>query len=174
MFSIEGKMALVTGANTRLGQRISVAYASAGANVIGVARRSYQETADQIKAEGGNFTEIIADLSDVNVISHIMEESNVLADEIHRNPYYFSVFLKRTQVSISKIMYVRSAWNTPLHCLYRAIKRLTRLQWRWGLRMHGHLPRRFSGTFMKHQMHIGNELKNRTGGKISMVLPFVF
>lgn len=74
-FSLEGKTALVTGANTGLGQGICVAYAGAGANVIGVARRSCQETADQIKAIGGNFTEIIADLSDVNVISRIVEEA---------------------------------------------------------------------------------------------------
>lgn len=74
-FSLEEKTALVTGANTGLGQGICVAYAGAGANVIGVARRSCQETADQIKAIGGNFTEIIADLSDVNVISRIVEEA---------------------------------------------------------------------------------------------------
>lgn len=74
-FSLEGKTALVTGANTGLGQGICVAYADAGANVIGVARRSCQETADQIKEIGGNFTEIIADLSDINVISRIVEEA---------------------------------------------------------------------------------------------------
>ena len=76
MFSLEGKTALVTGANTGLGQGICVAYAQAGANVIGVARRSCQETADKIAAVSGNFTEVIADLSDVSVIPHIVEEAN--------------------------------------------------------------------------------------------------
>lgn len=75
MFSLAGKTALVTGANTGLGQGICAAYAAAGANVIGVARRSCQETADKIKAVDGNFTEIIADLSDINVIPHIVEEA---------------------------------------------------------------------------------------------------
>lgn len=75
MFSLEGKTALVTGANTGLGQGICAAYAGAGANVIGVARRSCQETADKITAIGGNFTELIADLSDINVIPHIVEEA---------------------------------------------------------------------------------------------------
>ncbi len=74
-FSLEGKTALVTGANTGLGQGICTAYAGAGANVIGVARRSCQETAGQINAVGGAFTEIIADLSDLNVIPHIVEEA---------------------------------------------------------------------------------------------------
>lgn len=67
-FSLEGKTALVTGANTGLGQRICIAYASAGANVIGVARRSCKETEDKIRELGGNFTELIADLSDFAVI----------------------------------------------------------------------------------------------------------
>lgn len=75
-FSLEGKTALVTGANTGLGQGICAAYAGAGANVIGVARRSCQETADKIRAIDGNFTEIIADLSDINVISRIVEEAD--------------------------------------------------------------------------------------------------
>ncbi len=75
MFSLEGKTALVTGANTGLGQGICTAYAGAGANVIGVARRSCQETAEKVNAAGGNFTEIIADLSDTNVITQIVEEA---------------------------------------------------------------------------------------------------
>lgn len=75
MFSLEGKTALVTGANTGLGQGICVAYAQAGANVIGVARRSCEETAEKIAAFGGNFKEIIADLSDTSVIPHIAEEA---------------------------------------------------------------------------------------------------
>lgn len=75
-FSLEGKTALVTGANTGLGQGICAAYAGAGANVIGVARRSCQETADKIRTIDGNFTEIIADLSDINVIPRIVEEAD--------------------------------------------------------------------------------------------------
>lgn len=75
MFSLEGKTAVVTGANTGLGQGICVAYAQAGANVIGVARRSCQETADKIAAFSGNFTEVIADLSDVSLIPRIVEEA---------------------------------------------------------------------------------------------------
>lgn len=75
MFSLEGKTALITGANTGLGQGICVAYAKAGANVIGVARRSCQDTAEKIAAFDGNFKEIIADLSDTSVIPQIVEEA---------------------------------------------------------------------------------------------------
>ena len=82
MFSLEGKTALVTGANTGLGQGICTAYAGAGANVIGVARRSCQETADKIAAIGGNFTEIIADLSDIDTIPHIVAEASKAYDRV--------------------------------------------------------------------------------------------
>jgi 2-deoxy-D-gluconate 3-dehydrogenase len=75
MFSLEGKTALVTGANTGLGQGICEAYAMAGANVIGVARRSCEETARAIAEIGGSFTEIIADLSDLAVIPTIVEKA---------------------------------------------------------------------------------------------------
>lgn len=73
IFSLEGKSALVTGANTGLGQGICVAYAAAGANVIGVARRSCRETEEKIKDVGGSFKEIIADLSDFTVIPRIVD-----------------------------------------------------------------------------------------------------
>lgn len=76
MFSLEGKNALVTGANTGLGQEICTAYAAVGASVIGVARRSCKETEAKIKALGGNFMEIIADLSDLAVIPRILNEAN--------------------------------------------------------------------------------------------------
>lgn len=75
MFSLKGKTALVTGANTGLGQGICLAYAQAGANVVGVARRSCQETAEKIAAVSGNFTEILADLSDLSVIPRIAAEA---------------------------------------------------------------------------------------------------
>ncbi len=75
MFSLVGKTALVTGANTGLGQGICVAFAQAGANVIGVARRSCAETAEKIAAFSGSFKEVIADLSDSGVIPHIVEEA---------------------------------------------------------------------------------------------------
>ena len=63
-FRLDGKVAVVTGANTGLGQ--------AGAKVVGVARRSCEDTKKLIEADGGEFTEVIADLSDMAAIETIV------------------------------------------------------------------------------------------------------
>ena len=71
-FRLDGKVAVVTGANTGLGQGMSVALAQAGAKVVGVARRSCEDTKKLIEADGGEFVEVIADLSDMSAIDVIM------------------------------------------------------------------------------------------------------
>ena len=73
-FSLQGKSAVVTGANTGLGQGISVALAAAGAHVFGVARRSCDETAAKVEAVGGKFTEVMADMSKLESIGTILSE----------------------------------------------------------------------------------------------------
>ena len=63
-FSLTGKQVIVTGANTGIGQGISVAIAKAGGEVIGVGRSSMSETAALVKAEGAAFTPVACDLGD--------------------------------------------------------------------------------------------------------------
>lgn len=82
LFSLENKTALVTGANTGLGQGICIALASAGTHVFGVARRSCDETLEKITAQGGKFTEVRADLSDLSAIPKIIEEVTAKAGRI--------------------------------------------------------------------------------------------
>jgi 2-deoxy-D-gluconate 3-dehydrogenase len=61
-FSLAGKVALVTGANTGLGQGIAIALAQAGADIVAVGRSSPADTGAQVAAVGRKFYAITADL----------------------------------------------------------------------------------------------------------------
>ncbi len=73
-FRLDGKVAVVTGANTGLGQGMCVALAQAGAKVAGVARRSCDETKALIEENNGEFLEVIADLGTTEHIDRIINE----------------------------------------------------------------------------------------------------
>ncbi len=82
LFRLDGKTALVTGANTGLGQGLCIAFAQAGADVIGVARRSMQQTREQVEQTGRSFYEIIVDLSQKDAVDHIMKACNTLCSRV--------------------------------------------------------------------------------------------
>lgn len=63
-FDLTGKTIAVTGANTGIGQGISLSLARAGARVIGIGRSDMGETARLMAAEGKHFVPVMADLSD--------------------------------------------------------------------------------------------------------------
>jgi 2-deoxy-D-gluconate 3-dehydrogenase len=63
MFSLDGRRALVTGANTGLGQAIAVGLAQAGAEVVCAARRDCDETLALVSAAGGQAQALQLDLS---------------------------------------------------------------------------------------------------------------
>ncbi len=62
-FSLDGKTVVVTGANTGIGQGISLAVAKAGGRVLGVGRSAMDETAELIAEVGGRFAAVHSDLS---------------------------------------------------------------------------------------------------------------
>lgn len=74
-FSLKDKVAVVTGANTGLGQAICIAYAEAGAKVVGVGRSDMTETAEKIRQVGGIFKEVKADLMSIEPVDKIIDET---------------------------------------------------------------------------------------------------
>lgn len=108
-FSLKGKTAVVTGANTGLGQGMCVALAQAGANVAGVARRSCEETAELIKAFGGSFQEIITDLSDTANAGKVLEGALEKFGEVHILVNNAGIILRNDAIDVTE-----SDWNKVL------------------------------------------------------------
>ncbi len=74
-FDLSGKVAIVTGANTGIGQGIAVALAQAGADIAAVGRTAPDETSKQVKAAGRRFHHISADLSSMAPTKAIVPET---------------------------------------------------------------------------------------------------
>lgn len=63
-FRIDGKRALVTGANTGIGQAVALSLSQAGAHVIAAGRSPCTETVALVEKEGGSVEELTLDLAD--------------------------------------------------------------------------------------------------------------
>jgi 2-deoxy-D-gluconate 3-dehydrogenase len=74
-FSLDGRVALVTGANTGLGQGIAVALAAAGADIVAVGRSAPRETETEIAKLGRRFLSIEADLGSIAPIDRVVDEA---------------------------------------------------------------------------------------------------
>ncbi|MGC1460469.1 MAG: 2-dehydro-3-deoxy-D-gluconate 5-dehydrogenase KduD [Steroidobacteraceae bacterium] len=72
-FDLSGKTAMVTGANTGIGQGIALALAEAGADIIAVGRRESVETEQQVRARNRRFLALQADLSTLEPIGPLMD-----------------------------------------------------------------------------------------------------
>ena len=68
-FDLTGRTALVTGANTGIGQGIAIALAQAGADIAAVGRSPADETAEQVRALGRRCE--LVDLSDYRRLVHV-------------------------------------------------------------------------------------------------------
>ncbi|SFR46658.1 2-dehydro-3-deoxy-D-gluconate 5-dehydrogenase KduD [Litoreibacter janthinus] len=64
VYSLNGRKALVTGANTGIGQAIAVSLAREGASVVCAGRRACDETVGTITQAGGNASSLLVDFAD--------------------------------------------------------------------------------------------------------------
>ncbi|WP_281289881.1 2-dehydro-3-deoxy-D-gluconate 5-dehydrogenase KduD [Oceanispirochaeta crateris] len=74
-FDLKGKVAIVTGCSTGLGQGICLGMAEAGAKVVGVGMSDPSNTAKQIAAMGGEFLWVKADLTSIDPIQGILDQT---------------------------------------------------------------------------------------------------
>ena len=74
-FDLTGKTALVTGANTGLGQGMALALAEAGASLVLIGRSEPTETIAQLKKLGAKHHAIHADLSDADNVTEIIRDA---------------------------------------------------------------------------------------------------
>jgi 2-deoxy-D-gluconate 3-dehydrogenase len=74
-FDLSGKIAVVTGANTGIGQGIALALAAAGADIAAVGRSAATETVEKVRALGRKAEIVSADLSTIEPVQRVVDET---------------------------------------------------------------------------------------------------
>ena len=74
-FSLKGKVAIVTGASTGLGQGMALGLAEAGADIVGVDYVPMPETKEKIEGLGRKFLEIVANLMTIAPVQGIVDKA---------------------------------------------------------------------------------------------------
>jgi 2-deoxy-D-gluconate 3-dehydrogenase len=81
-FQLHGRVAIVTGCNTGLGQGMARALAQAGADIVGINVAAPTETAEQVTSLGRQFLDLRANLADVGCIDGLLQQALGLAGHI--------------------------------------------------------------------------------------------
>lgn len=75
LFDLSGKVAIVTGCNTGLGQGMAVGLAQAGADVVGVGIQDAPETRQQVESLGRRFHYITQNLMQQDGLDALVDEA---------------------------------------------------------------------------------------------------
>ena len=75
LFDLSGRVAIVTGANTGIGQAIALALAEAGAHIAAVGRTAAEDTVARVRALGRRAAMIPADLSSIEPIDRVVDQT---------------------------------------------------------------------------------------------------
>jgi len=81
-FQLHGRVAIVTGCNTGLGQGMARALAQAGADIVGVNVSEPDETRSQVEALGRRFLDLRANLSDISCLEGLVEQAKSLSGRV--------------------------------------------------------------------------------------------
>jgi dehydrogenase/reductase SDR family protein 4 len=114
LFSLEGKVALITGASKGIGQAIAELYAAAGAKVVVSSRKkeAVDEVAKTITNNGGQALAIACNVGDASDISRLVDQTvathgtiDILVNNAATNPTFGPVVLTN-EAAFDKIMNV--------------------------------------------------------------------
>ena len=77
IFSLEGKVAVVTGSSRGIGRTLALGFAEAGASLVIVARSvtELENTAEEIRAHGGNALSVPTDVTNSDQVSEMVRSS---------------------------------------------------------------------------------------------------
>ena len=75
LFDLSGKIALVTGTSGGLGQAMAIGLAEAGAGVVCISSSGSAQTVETIRANGGQATDLPADLSKADGLEEVFEKA---------------------------------------------------------------------------------------------------
>ena len=83
LFDLSGRVAIVTGANTGIGQAIALAMAEAGADIAAVGRTPAEDTVARVRALGRRAVMIPADLSSIEPIDRVIQQTEEELGGLH-------------------------------------------------------------------------------------------